>query len=613
MDTTTLRPTSTHDQGQQKRPKSFGYRFKVAMREPTTIIGVLAVVLFLYLILVPILMMLSDGFRVGFSDRTRLRASTGDFTLYYLQRVFGSSVSADLFWHPLLNTLMVSVGAIILALALGGTLGWLLARTDLWGRKWFATALIVPYMLPSWTFALAWMTLFRNRKVGGQLGWLEALGFNPPDWLAYGALPIIVVLALHYAPFVILLFGNALRSFDSQLEDSARILGAKRTDVTWRVVLPLMRPSLMSATILVFAKCLGDFGVAYVLGVPDRFHVLATALYQNITSRQVGTAAILAGVIVLIGVVSLLVDTRMAREAKRFVTMGSKGAMSRVNRLGAWRLPATVYAGLAFVLSVGVPLLVLFLSTVMRRPADFSPSNFTADFWIGSGLDTVALRQGILLTPEFWSAAWNTLWIVGTSAVIAGILGILVGYVVVRTPVKAVADTLRFITFLPYLVPGIAFAVAILSLFAEPRGPIPSLYGTPYILLIALVVSQMPFSSRAGISAMMQLGKDPEEAAQIAGAGWWKRMVTIVAPIQKGTLTSGILMPFISGVKGLSLVVVLAVPGTDLLTTYSMRLVDFGYNQAANAVVLMICALAFFGTLLGQKISKSSLAEGMGG
>ena len=137
-----------------------------------------------------------------------------------------------------------------------------------------------------------------------------------------------------------------------------------------------------------------------------------------------------------------------------------------------------------------------------------------------------------------------------------------------------------------------------------PRGPIPALYGTTLILMLALIADQMPYASRAGISAMMQLGKDPEEAAQIAGAGWFRRMISIVIPIQKGSLVTGILLPFISGIKGLSLFVVLAVPSTDVLTTYSLRLVDYHYTQAANAVVLIIAAIAYFGTLLGPEADQ---------
>ncbi|KJL48730.1 Sulfate transport system permease protein CysW [Microbacterium hydrocarbonoxydans] len=596
-----------------KQGRGAAYRLKVALREPTTIVGILALALFTYLIVVPILSMLNDAVLVQYGDESRSGQNFGELTAYYFQRVFASPLSATIFWRPLGNTLMIAVGAIVFAVLIGGTMAWLLSRTNMWGRRWFATALIVPYMLPAWTFALAWTNLFKNRKIGGQPGWLESMGMEPPDWLSYGQVPIMVVLALHYTPFVILLFGNALRRFDSQLEDSARVLGARRFTVTMRVILPLMRPSLISAIILIFAKCLGEFGVAYVLGMPVQFEVLSTSLYRSISSRQTGVAAVLAGAIILIGVISLLVDARLVREGKRFVTVGSKGSMNRLSDLGRWRGVATLGAGAVFAISVAIPLLTLFLSTVMRLPGDFSPSNFTLDYWIGHDLKTVALPQGVLLTPEFWAAAWNTLWIVGLAAITSGVLGLLVGYIVVRTPVKFVGGALRQITFFPYLVPGIAFAVAYLSLFAVQRGPVPALYGTAAILVLAFIAEQMPYASRAGISAMMQLGKDPEEAAQVAGAGWWTRMTRIVIPIQKGSLATGVLLPFISGVKGLSLVVILAVPGTNVLTTYSLQLVDYGYQQAANVVVLMVAAVAFFGTLFGQKLTKSNLAEGLGG
>ena len=595
------------------RRARLNYHFKVGWREPTAIIGALMVVLFAYLIIVPIVTLLHDAVEVQFGDARRAKAEVGAWTLYYLYRTLASPIAQILFWEPLSHTLTVAVGVIVISLSIGVPLAWLLSRSDMFGRRWLATALIVPYMLPSWTFALAWRTLFRNRTVGGQQGWFESLGFTPPDWLAYGPVPIIVILALHYAPFVILLFGNALRSFDSQLEESARILGAKSGTVAWQIIFPLMLPALLSATILIFAKCLGEFGVNYILGLPVDYNVLATSLYRSISSRQSGVAAVLAGAIMLIGIISLLIDARLVRESRRFVTVGGKGAMSRKSSLGSFRLPATAFALMIFLISVGIPLLVLVLSTIMRIPADFSVDNFTLDYWIGRNLETVALRTGILLTPDLWAAAWNTLRIVGFASLCSGVLGLLVGYVVVRSRVQGISNFLRHVTFFPYLVPGIAFAVAYLSLFAVQRGPIPALYGTGLILILALTADQMPYSSRAGISAMMQLGKDPEEAAQIAGAGWLHRMLGVIIPIQKGALVTGTLLPFISGIKGLSLFVVLAVPSTDVLTTYSLRLIDNNYTQAANAVVLIIAAMAYFGTLAVQNVTRTNLAEGLGG
>ncbi len=430
--------------------------------------------------------------------------------------------------------------------------------------------------------------------------------------MAYGRFPITIILALHYTPFVILLFGSALRRFDSQLEDSARILGAHRYQVALQVILPLMRPALLSSMVLIFAKCLGEFGVPYVLGLPVKFEVLSTSLFRSIASRQTGVAGVVAASIMLIGIITLMIDARLVREARRFVTIGSKGSMNRQSRLGKMRLPATGFAAAVFILSVGLPLLTLALSTVMKMPAKFTFDNFTLDYWIGSNLNTVALQTGVLLSPDLWAAAKNTMMIVGLASLASGVLGLLVGYVVIRTPVRALSVYLRQVTFLPYLVPGIAFAAAYLSLFAVPRGPMPALYGTVTILILALIADQMPYASRAGISAMTQLGKDPEEAAQIAGAGWFRRMVSIVIPIQKGSLVTGVLLPFISGIKGLSLFVILAVPSTDVLTTYSLRLVDYHYTQAANAVVLIIAGIAYFGTLLAQKLTRTNLAEGLG-
>ncbi len=589
------------------------YRTRTWLSEPTIVFGLILSIFFVYLILSPVLLMLFDAITIDFADKSRAGGEAGEFTLYYFRRALSSRISLYIFWKPLLNTAIVSLCVIIITLTLGSILGWLVSRTDLFGKRWFSTALVVPYMVPSWTFALAWLAIFRNRTTGGLNGWVESLGLNPPDWLSYGIVPITLILALHYVPFVILLVGNALRQFDSQLEDSARTLGADPRVVALKIILPLLRPSIISASTLVFAKCLGDVGVTYILGVPVKVDLLATSLLRAISTGQNGMSAVLAGAIVILGAASVLIDMKLLKAAQRYVTIGSKGSMHKISRLGKWQWPAVTFTTTVIAVSAVIPLLALFLTTVMRIPGIISFENFTFDFWIGRDLDTTALRQGILITGEFWVAAWNTIWMVGSAAIAAGFFGLFVGYMVVRSPIAMIGAFLKQVTFLPYLVPGIAFAAAYLSMFAAPRGPMPSLYGTTWILVIALFASQMPFASRAGIAAMMQMGQEPEEAAQIAGAGWWRRAISIVLPIHKGSLVAGILLPFISGIKGLSLVILLAVPGTDLLTTYAVRLVDYGYTQAANAVAVMICVIAFTGTWVVQKLSKSNLAEGIGG
>src|SRR5699024_8367463 len=126
-------------------------------------------------------------------------------------RVFADTVSPIIFYRPLLNTLAVAVMSIVGALAIGVPAAWLIARTDLLGRRWFSTALLILYMLPAWTFALAWTTLFKNRDVGGGIDWLDSLEFTPPNWFAYGILPITVIFTLHFIPYVILLVAGATK------------------------------------------------------------------------------------------------------------------------------------------------------------------------------------------------------------------------------------------------------------------------------------------------------------------------------------------------------------------------------------------------------------------
>ncbi|MBS3180584.1 MULTISPECIES: ABC transporter permease [unclassified Pseudoclavibacter] len=601
-----------------KRPPKtktpLAYRLRVLSTNPTTTIGILALLLFTYLIVAPIISLLGDGITVDRADTAITQQEEGSFTSYYLWRVLFSPQAAAIFWGPLGNTVVIAVCSVALALVIGVCAAWLLVRTNMWGRKWFATALIVPYMLPAWTFALAWLTMFKNRSAGGQAGWLEAMGVVVPDWLAYGRVPIILIFAIHFVPFVILLVGNALKRFDSTLEESAQILGSSRIRTAFTIVLPILRPSLISAVTLILAKVLGEFGVAYVLGLPVNMNVLATSLYRSVYNNQQGSAAVIVAAIVLIGAISLWVDMHFLKEAKRFVTIsGKSGSAGNEVRLGRSRIFATLACVALFTVSVALPILVLALSTVMRVPGSFAPDNFTLDFWIGTNLQTFGFPNGILLNAEVLSAAFNTFWIVGLSSVMAGVVGLLVGYVIVRSESRLLSGTLRQMLFFPYLVPGIAFATAYLSLFAVQRGPVPALYGTAALLVIIYFTEQMPFASRAGISAMMQLGSETEEAARVAGAGWFHRFRTIILPVQKSAVATSMLMSFISGVKSLSLVVILAVPGLEVLTTLSIRLLDVGYTQAGNGVVLVVSALAFFGTYAVQKIMKTDLSRGLGG
>ncbi len=207
-----------------------------------------------YFVLGPLLIMIQTTLTWQPEDaRLADNVVPGEFTVFHWLRVFNSQLSQTMLWTPLLNTLYTSIGISFFALAIGTLLAWLVVRTDLPARRLISSVAIIPYMLPSWTIALAWIVVFKNEKVGGSIGFLQALtGVQPPDWLSYGPVPIVITLSLHYYAFAFLMVSGALQSFDARLEESAEILGAGRWTVLRRVTLPLILPALLSALILTF-------------------------------------------------------------------------------------------------------------------------------------------------------------------------------------------------------------------------------------------------------------------------------------------------------------------------------------------------------------------------
>jgi iron(III) transport system permease protein len=586
-------------------------RLLYARFNPTPVIAAVLTLALIFLVLAPIWAMVTEGLQVQFRDTSRIGKEVGDFTTYYLVRTLFSKISTVFFWKPLSRTLTIGVGVLVVAMILGSSLAWLVVRTNLPGRNWLASALVVPYILPSWTFAMAWLTLFKNRRIGGVAGIAETLGFAPPDWLAYGPLPIIICLGLHYFPFAFLLIGSALRSLDARLEESARILGASRLITVRRIVLPLMGPSLMSAVLLTFSRTLGTFGTPYILGRPINYTVLSTSLFGSITSANTGVAAVLTSVIVLLGISMVGVDMYFVRESSRFITITGKGGSTQPTALGKSRIPLSLFAYTVIAISIFVPLIVLLLSTLTRVPGVFTIETLTTKFWLAESLDVNLGQAGALRNEHILDAAWNSIRIASAAALFSGLLGFLIGYVVVKISRSWGARFLRQVSFLPYLVPSIGFGAAYLSLFAVPRGPIPALYGTLLLVAITMGVKYLPFASRAGISAMMQLGNEPEEAATICGAPWFTCLIRIVIPIQKSALMTGLLLPFISGMKELSLIILLTAPGTDMLTTQIMRFIDYNYIQLANATLLIIIAIIFVMTYIAQRLTGSNLASGL--
>ena len=213
---------------------SWQNRFKSFIKEPQNIILIVLFILMSFLTLLPLVSLIRDTLIAHPSELMSIKgAKAGDFTLFHWYKVFfDGKNSKNLFYSPFWNTVKVSIGSCVIAIGLGGTVAWLVARSDIRFKSIISTIFVFPYIMPSWTLAMAWLNFFRNAYIGGKPGLFTALtGIETANWFAYGQFPIIVVTGLHYAPFAYILIGGILQNMDANLEEAAMLLKASRMKI----------------------------------------------------------------------------------------------------------------------------------------------------------------------------------------------------------------------------------------------------------------------------------------------------------------------------------------------------------------------------------------------
>ena len=540
-------------------------------------------------------------------------AKEGEFTLFHMTRVFTGRLSNSLFYRPFVNSLMIAAGVTALSLFIGTLLAWLLVRTDLHFRPAFTALAVVPYMMPSWILALAWLTLFKNDRVGGAEGMFTFfLGIQTPNWLAYGMFPIIICLALHYYAYAFLLMSGALMTVDSELEEAGAICGLSRFRRLAKITFPLLLPALGSAVVLTFIRILGTFGTPALLGLPVQFYTISTRIYASLNARNMGDGFVLALVLVVMAIIFIYVNSRILGVRKSFVTLTGKGFRQRPIPLGAWRVPLTAVVALFMAVTVFMPLLILAWETFMLDPGDYSVENYTTHFWVGeSDYELASGEEGIFHNDNILSSLWNSIKLAVSAALFNGLLGILIGYAIVRGRGTRLSKLLEGMAFAPYIFPSIALGAIYLGMFSTDFGPIPALYGTFALLVIITTVKNLPFSSRTGISAMLQIDKSLEETARVQGIGWFRRMWKIIIPMSTSGLMAGMLLTFITAMRELSLIILLVTPSTMVMTTVIFAYQEQDATQHANGVTLILVLIIIFANILVRRLFGSSSIFGL--
>lgn len=580
------------------------------------LIGISAFAVLAFMIVWPVLKILSTTFVWRTQDmRLTGAADPGHFTLYHWTRVLASDMSRPLFYKPLLNSLGVGLTVSVLAMLLGCALAWLVTRTDVPLKRTISFLVVIPYLLPNWVLSRAWLIFFKNDKIGGTPGILESLvHVSPPDWLSYGFVPIVITLTIHDSVFFFILVGAALSSMNSQLEEAASLSGASRLTVLRRIVFPLVLPSILSGTILIFTKAISSYGVPAMLGTPVNFYMISTMLYSSMRSRLITEANVLSLTLMAITMLTIYLNHRVIGNRRSFVTITGKASARTLASLGKWRKPIAGGVLAALVAVAIVPLLLLLVQTFMLREGSYAPTNWTLHYWIGGSDPSINTgEKGVFRNDIFLLALKNSLYIAGIASVLAAVIGLVLGYVVVRGRQSWLGRTLDQVSFLPYMIPGISLAAIYISMFAKPTLLIPALYGTIAMLIVITVVKELPFTVKAGGASMMQIGQELEEAAQIGGASWFARFRRILLPLNNKSLVSAFLLVFIGAMKEMELIILLVTPRTETLTTLTFYYAEKGYEQLTNVILMIIIAIVIAVYAIAVRFGKADLTQGIGG
>ena len=586
------------------------------LSKPANLILLLFVLALFVFTLYPVFSLLSETVVIHTGREVRAaKEAAGAFSFYHFRRLFATGendYSLIQFYEPFLNTLLVSLAASLTAIIFGGSVAFLVTRTNLKHARFVTAIFTFPYIMPSWTLALFWETFFKNVNIGLKTsnGIMAAVfGIFMPEWFVYGAFPIAQVLGLHYAPYAFLLIGSMLRNMDANLEEAGTMLRTSRLRMILRITLPIVKPAIMSTFLLVFASSMSAYSVPVFLGSPVRYYMLSTKMVSLMDSYP-GQAYIIAAVMVLMGMMILMMNQRVTGGRKRFTTVTGKSRQIREIDLGRMNSILSALLMAVMLLVALLPLITFAMESLIIKAGDYSPGNMTLDFWIGTNL-TARLDQGdstgILLNPKVWSALGYSLGLAVTSAFAAGTCGILVGYSVAKRRGTKLASLVSSLSFFPYLIPSLAFGAIYLSMSSK----LPWLRG---FLLLALAgsVKYLPFSSRSGVNAMLQLSGEIEEAALIVDIPWWKRMLKILFPIQKSAFLSGYLIPLISCMRELSLFVLLVPTSNTILTTMLMQYSEKGWAQFGNAINLLIIVVVLLMNFVIQKLTGASIEKGVG-
>ncbi|TDB87924.1 iron ABC transporter permease [Actinomadura sp. KC216] len=510
---------------------------------------------------------------------TRSVVDDGEFTTEALRALF-----SGYYVRPIVNTLVVASLVTVLSLLISAPLAFLLACTDIRPRRTLTALMLVPYALPAPFLAMVWVNLFISN---GVLEQLVGTSFGVP---VYGMGALVVVQSFHLFPLAVTALATAWAGLGADLPGAARVHGASARREFRSVSLPLVRPALVNAALLVFAASVAEFGTPLLLAGPVGYRVLTTEIYSQLTvfPINVALASAMALVLCCVTYTTLIGARRMLRD-RNFVTVRA-GALAarRFVALGRARTPVSVLAGGVLLALIALPLatgVLIALTDVWGR--GLGPDNWTAHHFADVLWKSDRTRHAIV----------NVVVLGALAGFCAAALGFLCAHLAIRRGGRSgrLIDTLVFV---PYVVPGVVLAIGLVLTFR--RDSLLPLVATYTILLLAYVLRFLPVAYRTENAALAQVDERFEHASRVFGASWPRATFGIGARLTTAALAGAWVLVFVSVLKEVSASTLLWSPGHEVAPVLAIVLFRDGEVQQGVALNLVLAVVAIILTLVMQ-------------
>lgn len=520
------------------------------------------------------------GVPLGWLVVYALTTRSGVFTLANFVDLINDPDLAD----PLATTFSLACLVAFFATFVAAPLAWLVARTDMPGRRTVRALTTASLITPPFLGAVAWEILAApNSGIINRL-WRDLSGASDALFDIYSFPGLVFVIVCYTAPYVFVVLVNALDRIPADLEDAAAMLGASRLRIVATITLPLALPALLAGALVVFLQAMTLFGSPAILAIPAGFHTITTKIYTLFQFPPKPQLAAAAALPLLAVTVLLLMLQRRILGRRGFSVVGGKAAAPRLTKLGSWRYPVLFVVLAVLALPLFLPYGALLKAAISKVPSgDFSLANLT--------LANVAF---VFLDFSQTQRAFANTFVLALGTATAGALfALLLSYIASRQN----GFGGRFVEFAanaPLAIPGIVLGVGLF--LAYTRGPV-VLYGTLWILFFAFLTIELPPAFQQMRSSFRALNPELEEASRILGASRLTTLARITAPLLKNGVIASWCLMFIGVVRELSAAVLLSSQNTKVLSV-----VIFDLNESGDlgpisviGVTMLLAAFAIIG------------------